>query len=50
MEITTYRLIDNQTKKIITESTDRKRLQRRRDKLDLAYGAVRYSVQPVYAV
>jgi hypothetical protein len=49
-EIIGYELRDNQTRKVIGKygPTQGKRARSRRDTLDLEYGAIRYSVIPVY--
>ena len=45
---TQYRIIDNHTKQQIGKLyTSRVRATRRRDKLDLQYGAIRYRVERV---
>lgn len=51
MENTTYQLIDSQTGKVIATYTyaQRNRARARADRMDLAYGAVRYVVRPVFA-
>ena len=41
----TYKVIDNQTGKVMGTYSSRKAASRKADKLDLAYGAIRYSVQ-----
>lgn len=45
-----YELIDNQTKKVLRKyGPDKRRFaSRAADKLDLQYGAIRYSVRPIY--
>ncbi len=43
-----YDLIDRQTDTVIGSYTKREPAMRRADKLDLAYGAVRYSVRPIW--
>ena len=45
-----YELVDSQTKKVLKKyAADKRRYaSRQADKLDLAYGAVRYSVKPIY--
>lgn len=46
-----YRIIDRQTQRQVgTDYSSRTRAQTRADRLDNAYGAVRYSVRPVYTV
>ncbi len=40
-----YRVIDSQTKQVMGTYSTRARASRKADKLDLAYGAYRYSVQ-----
>ena len=42
---TTYSVIDRQTGQVVKTYTNRATAYRRADKLDLAYGAVRYVVQ-----
>lgn len=51
MENTIYQLIDTQTGKVLGTYTyaQRNRARNRADKLDQEYGAVRYSVRPVFA-
>lgn len=44
-----YQIIDRQTgKQIGGVYLDRQRARHRADKLDLAYGAIRYSVKTIY--
>ena len=45
----TYQVIDNQTKKVMGTYTTRAAASRRADKLDLAYGAIRYTVKIIWA-
>ena len=42
-----YQVIDNQTKLVMGTRKTRKAASRLADKLDLQYGAIRYSVQAV---
>jgi len=42
-----YRLMDTRTQTILASGPDRKPLQRRADRLDLKYGAVRYVVSMI---
>jgi hypothetical protein len=42
-----YHLIDNQTKRLIKVFNNRVSASRRADKLDLEYGAIRYTIRPV---
>jgi hypothetical protein len=42
-----YNVIDNQTGKIVGTYSTASRARNARDKKDLAYGAIRYSVRPV---
>ena len=46
-----YELIDNQTKKVLKKyGPDKRRYaSRQADKLDLAYGAIRYHVKPIFS-
>lgn len=46
--MTTYQIIDNQTKEIIGTYKTRKRATTRADKLDIKYGAIRYIVKPIF--
>jgi len=46
--MTTYNLIDTHTKVILKTYTKRSTATKRADKLDNAYGAYRYSVQPIF--
>jgi hypothetical protein len=39
-----YHLIDNQTKKVIKVFNNRASASRKADKLDLEYGAIRYTI------
>lgn len=43
-----YQVIDIQTKQVIGEYSTRRRASNRADKLDLAYGAIRYIVKPLW--
>ncbi len=45
----TYQVIDIQTKKVMGTYTSRAAASRRADKLDLAYGAIRYVVKIIWA-
>lgn len=45
----TYQVVDLQTKQVIGTYGNRKAASRRADKLDLQYGAIRYSVRVVWA-
>ena len=54
---TSYDVIDNKTKQVVASFSHksnpkiaRKRARNKADKLDLEYGAVRYHVEPRYAV
>ena len=47
--INTYQVIDIQTKKVMGTYTSRAAASRRADKLDLAYGAIRYVVKIIWA-
>jgi hypothetical protein len=40
-----YQVIDNQTKQVMGSYLNRVRASRKADKLDLAYGAIRYSIR-----
>lgn len=44
-----YQVIDCQTNTIVGTYDNRKAASRRADKLDLAYGAVRYTVRVIWA-
>lgn len=46
---TKYQVIDNVTKAVQGTYATRKRARSRADKLDLQYGAIRYSVQTINA-
>ena len=50
MEILKYQLFDKITQSIIKEypSNEGKKARNRADKLDLNYGAIRYSVKPIF--
>lgn len=53
MQNTIYKIIDMKTGEQIGKDytySQRKRARNRADKLDLEYGAYRYSVRPVFAV
>lgn len=43
---TTYQIIDIQTKTVVGTYGNRKAASTRADKLDMAYGAIRYVVRP----
>lgn len=45
----TYQVIDNQAGKVMGTYTTRAAASRRADKLDLAYGAIRYIVKIIWA-
>lgn len=45
----TYQIIDRQTGRLVLTYSNKARAYNRADKLDLAYGAVRYSVRRVEA-
>ncbi len=45
----TYQVIDLHTKQVVGTYNSRKAASRRADTLDLAYGAIRYSVRVIYA-
>ena len=45
----TYQVIDIQTKKVMGTYASRAAASRRADKLDLAYGAIRYTVNIIWA-
>ncbi|MBD4207880.1 hypothetical protein [Staphylococcus aureus] len=48
--MTTYQIIDIKTgTQVGATYSDRKRASARANKLDLAYGAVRYVVRPIFA-
>ena len=49
MNTNTYQVIDIQTKKVMGTHTSRAAASRRADKLDLAYGAIRYTVKTIWA-
>lgn len=44
----TYQVVDAKTDKVMGTYTEGTRARRRADKLDLAYGAVRYSVKIIW--
>ena len=46
--MTTYQVIDIQTKQVMGIYKTRNRASNRADKLDLAYGAIRYIVKPIF--
>ena len=49
-DMTTYQIIDIQTKQVVGRVyTTRKAASARADKLDHAYGAIRYVVKPIFA-
>jgi hypothetical protein len=41
-----YQIIDTQTKQVIGTYSSRVRASRKADRMDLAYGAIRYMVKP----
>ncbi len=45
----TYQVVDIQTKQVVGTYGNRKAASRRADKLDLAYGAIRYVVRIIWA-
>ena len=49
MESTTYQVIDTKTQQVLSTHKDRIQARRKRDRLDMQYGAVRYVVKPVFA-
>jgi hypothetical protein len=48
MDETTYQVIDIQTKAVVGTYKTRAAASRRADKLDMAYGAVRYTVKTIW--
>ena len=44
----TYEIVDRHTGEVVGVYKDGKRARTRRDKLDLAYGASRYTVRVIY--
>lgn len=48
MTPTKYEVVDCQTGKVVGTYTQRQRARNRADKMDMTYGAYRYSVRPVY--
>jgi hypothetical protein len=49
MNTNTYQVIDLHTKKVMGTYATRAAASRRADKLDLAYGAIRYVVKIIWA-
>ena len=47
MNAISYQVIDIQTKQVVATCSTRKAASRKADKLDLAYGAIRYTVRSV---
>ena len=48
MNIVTYQVVDLLTKAVIMTTTSRTKARNKSDKLDNVYGAVRYSVRPIF--
>lgn len=44
-----YQVIDRKTNTVVGTYDNRKAASRRADKLDLAYGAIRYTVRVIFA-